>query len=364
VILNPRYAAASSASESEKLHLAGSRTAISGLRYYSPSLGRFVCRDPKEEMGGINLYAFIRNNAINGWDYLGMTGAGTGGFFGCGWSLGQELSQWSAWNDAIRDAAEKEKADKAARSEAAMAVVNAQWNNVVASVMPTLTNSMIQSTTNRIIATAQGVLDSAGNRMISSYDRAINQADGALAQTIAAPNNSVALINTHVGENSWTSTTAGGPPVTWGSTGYDPLDHVGVKASVDVVIPVPDLLGPRLPASNRVSQWVPVGFHFDVTASRDGLEAELKFGVGTPTSITNASGVGASAGLNYRFVGNYMTDTNWAFSASGGNFYGGSVEAGFDGTNLKTLDGSVGVGVGLGATVTTSLVGKTWRWEP
>lgn len=54
-----------------------------GLRYYSPSLGRFVCRDPKEEMGGINLYAFIRNNAVNGYDYLGMDGIG---FLTCGWS--------------------------------------------------------------------------------------------------------------------------------------------------------------------------------------------------------------------------------------------------------------------------------------
>lgn len=43
-----------------------------GLRYYSPSLGRFVNRDPKGEDGGMNLYAFCLNNAVNAWDYLGM----------------------------------------------------------------------------------------------------------------------------------------------------------------------------------------------------------------------------------------------------------------------------------------------------
>ena len=41
-------------------------------RYYSPGMGRFVNRDPLGEQGGHNLYAYVRNNAINRWDYLGM----------------------------------------------------------------------------------------------------------------------------------------------------------------------------------------------------------------------------------------------------------------------------------------------------
>ena len=49
----------------------GDRSAISGLRYYSPSLGRFINKDPIEEKGGLNLYAFCRNNGVNGWDVLG-----------------------------------------------------------------------------------------------------------------------------------------------------------------------------------------------------------------------------------------------------------------------------------------------------
>lgn len=43
-----------------------------GYRYYSSSMGRFINRDPIEESGGLNLYGFVGNNAINTWDYLGM----------------------------------------------------------------------------------------------------------------------------------------------------------------------------------------------------------------------------------------------------------------------------------------------------
>lgn len=42
-----------------------------GARYYSPSLGRFINRDPIAEQGGLNLYGFCGNDGINGIDYLG-----------------------------------------------------------------------------------------------------------------------------------------------------------------------------------------------------------------------------------------------------------------------------------------------------
>lgn len=45
---------------------------VSGRRYYSPSQGRFLGRDPIEEKGGLQLYGFCGNNSINLWDYLGM----------------------------------------------------------------------------------------------------------------------------------------------------------------------------------------------------------------------------------------------------------------------------------------------------
>ena len=42
------------------------------FRYYSLSLGRFLNRDPLGEAGGSNLYGFVENDPVNGWDYLGL----------------------------------------------------------------------------------------------------------------------------------------------------------------------------------------------------------------------------------------------------------------------------------------------------
>jgi len=42
-------------------------------RYYAPWLGRFISRDPLEESGGLNLYAYCQNDPVNKWDYLGLT---------------------------------------------------------------------------------------------------------------------------------------------------------------------------------------------------------------------------------------------------------------------------------------------------
>jgi RHS repeat-associated protein len=43
-----------------------------GFRYYNPETGRWLNRDPLEEQGGINLYLFALNNAVNSFDYLGL----------------------------------------------------------------------------------------------------------------------------------------------------------------------------------------------------------------------------------------------------------------------------------------------------
>ncbi|GEM_PF-2088292 len=43
-----------------------------GYRYYSPSTGRWVGRDPVEESGGINLYGFVDNDSISRSDYIGL----------------------------------------------------------------------------------------------------------------------------------------------------------------------------------------------------------------------------------------------------------------------------------------------------
>jgi RHS repeat-associated protein len=42
-----------------------------GYRFYNSNLGRWQNRDPIEEQGGWNLYAFLMNDCINDFDYLG-----------------------------------------------------------------------------------------------------------------------------------------------------------------------------------------------------------------------------------------------------------------------------------------------------
>ena len=47
---------------------------LSGLveAHYNPRTGRFLSRDPIEEIGGVNTYAFVRNDPVNHWDILGL----------------------------------------------------------------------------------------------------------------------------------------------------------------------------------------------------------------------------------------------------------------------------------------------------
>jgi RHS repeat-associated protein len=42
------------------------------LRPYNPSTGRFLCKDPIQERGGLNLYAFVGNDPIDRIDPLGL----------------------------------------------------------------------------------------------------------------------------------------------------------------------------------------------------------------------------------------------------------------------------------------------------
>ena len=39
-----------------------------GFRYYNPETGRWLSRDPIAEKGGFNLYGFILNVGVYGWD--------------------------------------------------------------------------------------------------------------------------------------------------------------------------------------------------------------------------------------------------------------------------------------------------------
>ena len=55
-----------------KMHTPGLTAQDRGLRFYNPSIGRWVSRDPMGEEGGIALYCFNDNNPINKGDRLGL----------------------------------------------------------------------------------------------------------------------------------------------------------------------------------------------------------------------------------------------------------------------------------------------------
>jgi RHS repeat-associated protein len=56
---------------------------LATYRAYDPAVGRWLSRDPIEEQGGLNLYAYVDGNPINGIDPLGLdespAGEGTPG---------------------------------------------------------------------------------------------------------------------------------------------------------------------------------------------------------------------------------------------------------------------------------------------
>jgi RHS repeat-associated protein len=60
-----------------------------GYRYYAPEMGRWLSRDPIAETGGVNLYGFVRNDAVNQWDKLGLTPFLVGG--------GPQISDDGVW---------------------------------------------------------------------------------------------------------------------------------------------------------------------------------------------------------------------------------------------------------------------------
>jgi RHS repeat-associated protein len=63
-----------------------------GFRYYNPATGRWPSRDPIGEEGGVNLYTMVGNDAVNRWDYLGLTDTTSGHPV---WSYGKTLG----WTD-------------------------------------------------------------------------------------------------------------------------------------------------------------------------------------------------------------------------------------------------------------------------
>jgi RHS repeat-associated protein len=71
-----------------------------GYRFYDPATQRWLNRDPIGEGDGPNLYAYVRNRAINVVDIDGRTGWG---FAGPGWELHNNNGQWEYWKPHCQD---------------------------------------------------------------------------------------------------------------------------------------------------------------------------------------------------------------------------------------------------------------------
>ncbi len=72
VLINAQFSPQADAIGTKKTQFPRSHTAVSGRRYYNPSQGRFLGRDPMEEQGGMNLFGFVGNNGVNTIDLLGL----------------------------------------------------------------------------------------------------------------------------------------------------------------------------------------------------------------------------------------------------------------------------------------------------
>ena len=62
-----------------------------GLRCYTPDLGRWINRDPIGEMGGINIHCFVLNRSINAFDEFGLL------FGSCTVKSGPTLVEGAEW---------------------------------------------------------------------------------------------------------------------------------------------------------------------------------------------------------------------------------------------------------------------------
>ncbi|MBK1884264.1 hypothetical protein JIN85_17730 [Luteolibacter pohnpeiensis] len=58
-----------------------------GYWYYLTELGRWPSRDPIGEKGGLSLFAFVGNDGINRYDYLGLS------------LFGDVDKVWASWGD-------------------------------------------------------------------------------------------------------------------------------------------------------------------------------------------------------------------------------------------------------------------------
>ena len=95
-------------------------------RYYNPYEARFLTRDPMGYEGGLNLYAYTRNNPVNRMDPLGLDGDGFGGWIDH-YLLGDSIEHWG-------NAQGRYDSGKASGAEVAFAALSGGFQTVLLAV--------------------------------------------------------------------------------------------------------------------------------------------------------------------------------------------------------------------------------------
>jgi RHS repeat-associated protein len=90
-----------------------------GYRYFNPSMGNWLSRDPMEEEGGLSLYNFVNNNPINVVDRLGLDGLVVAGGTSVHDPDGHDQSAWNFLTAAARRATALVKEYKSKQSDPA-----------------------------------------------------------------------------------------------------------------------------------------------------------------------------------------------------------------------------------------------------
>ena len=70
-----------------------------GYRFYNPQTGKWLSKDPLQEAGGTNLYAFSTNDGVNAFDYLGLKKK-----YRSKKGAGHHIVPWSLFNGKVNDA--------------------------------------------------------------------------------------------------------------------------------------------------------------------------------------------------------------------------------------------------------------------
>ena len=76
------------------------RVQLPGLRYYNPTLGRWVNRDPIGELGGVALMTFLANTPVDATDSLGLSASGQ--LHGCEYFKKLSLKKYASGDPTIR----------------------------------------------------------------------------------------------------------------------------------------------------------------------------------------------------------------------------------------------------------------------